>query len=414
MVLLVELQFLGGAEQVGSLGMVLKDGTHKVLFDYGMTPSDPPEYPLPIPPGVEYCFLSHCHLDHSGMAPVTTRGPHTQMVTTELTRVIAELLLMDSLKIARAERYPEPFTYKELKNWMTRTVGMRREETFRLKGVEVDLTSAGHVPGAAMYRWRGSKDLLFTGDVHTRPTHLVGGATPLEAEILVMESTYAGREHPDRAEEDERFRKEVESVVGQGGQVIVPAFAVGRTQEILMTLAECNYDIWVDGMGRAVNEMYLDNPSHIRDPKALRKAIDAAYIVEEPYDREVALSEAEVIVTTGGMLDGGPVLHYLKALHKNPKNAMFIVGFQVEGSNGRQLLDSGAITFDDRTLRPKLQIKTFDFSSHAGHSDLVSLARAVRPKTVVLMHGDNREALASELRKEFDVKIPLNGETFSL
>lgn len=394
--------------------MVLRDGTQKVLFDYGMTPSDPPEYPLPVPSGVSHCFLSHCHLDHSGMAPAATRGPHTQMVTTDLTRTVAELLLMDSLKIARAERYPEPFSYKELKSWTSKTVGMRRKESFKVNDVEVDLTSAGHVPGAAMFRWRGSKDLIFTGDVHTRPTHLVQGAEPLEADILVMESTYAGREHPDRAEEDDRFRKEVETIVGGGGQVIVPAFAVGRTQEILMTLAECNYDIWVDGMGRAVNEIYLDNPSYLRDPRALRRAIESAYIVEAPYERETALSEAEVIVTTGGMLDGGPVLHYLKALHRNPKNALFLVGFQVDGSNGRQLLDSGAITFDERTLRPKLQIKTFDFSSHAGHSDLVGLAKAVRPKTIVLMHGDHREALAEELRKEFQVLMPMNGETLTV
>ncbi len=410
----MEIRFLGGAQQVGSLGMVLKDGSHKVLFDYGMTPSDPPEYPLPIPSGVEYCFLSHCHLDHSGMAPVTTRGPHTQMVTTDLTRIVAELLLTDSMKIAKAERYPEPFTVRELRNWMTRTVGMRKEETFRVGNVEVDLTSAGHVPGAAMYRWKGSRDLLFTGDVHGLPTHLVGGAQPLEADILVMESTYAGREHPDRTEEDERFRKEVETVVSGGGQVIVPAFAVGRTQEILMTLAECNYNIWVDGMGRAVNDMYLDNPSYLRDPKALRRAVESAYIVEEPYDREVAMAEAEVIVTTGGMLDGGPVLGYLKRLHRDPRNALFLVGFQVDGSNGRQLLDNGSITLDEKTLRPKLKVKTFDFSSHAGHSDLVRLAKAVKPKTVVLMHGDHREALAEELRKEFEVILPLNGEPFTV
>jgi putative mRNA 3-end processing factor len=410
----VEIRFLGGAQQVGSLGMVLHDGGHKVLFDYGMTPSDPPEYPLPLPPGIEQVFLSHCHLDHSGMAPVATRGAHTQMVTTQMTRTVAELLLYDSIKIARAERYPEPFSTKELKDWTVRTLGLPPKEVFRAPGVEVDLTSAGHVPGAAMFRWHGKRDVLFTGDVHTRPTHLVLGAQPLDADVLVMESTYAGREHPDRQEEDDRFRKEVERVVSQGGQVIVPAFAVGRTQEILITLADSGYNIWVDGMGRAVNEMYLDRPEYIKDPRLLERAIQSSYTVEDAYDRETALNEAEVIVTTGGMLDGGPVLHYLKTLHRDPKNALFLVGFQVEGSNGRQLVDTGAITFDERTLRPKMEIKRFDFSSHAGHSDLLDLAQKVKPRTVVLMHGDQRERLAEDLRKDFEVLLPMNGETITL
>lgn len=410
----MEIRFLGGAEQVGSLGMVLKDAGHKVLFDYGMTPSDPPEYPLPLPPGVEYAFLSHCHLDHSGMAPVATRSPNTQMVTTSMTRTVAELLLNDSIKIAKAENYPEPFSLKELKTWTTRTVGLGPKEAFQVPGIQVDLTSAGHVPGATMFRWRGSKDVIFTGDVHTQPTHLVNGARALEADVLVMESTYAGREHPNRQEEDDRFRKEVERVVSRGGQVIVPAFAVGRTQEILITLADTDYNIWVDGMGRTVNEMYRDHPEYIRDPHLLDRAIQQSYIVEDHFDRETALSEAEVIVTTGGMLDGGPVLHYLKSLHRDPKNALFVVGFQVEGSNGRQLMDTGAITFDDRTMRPKLEIQRFDFSSHAGHSDLLDLAKGVHPKTVVLMHGDQRERLAEDLRKDYEVLLPMNGETITL
>ncbi|EQD74711.1 beta-lactamase domain-containing protein, partial [mine drainage metagenome] len=127
--------------------------------------------------------------------------------------------------------------------------------------------------------------------------------------------------------------------------------------------------------------------AYLRDRAALQRALERVHVVEDPRDRITAQNRGEVIVTTGGMLDGGPVLHYLGLRQKDPTSAIFLVGFQVEDSNGRQLVERGTLTVAGVQIHPKMQLKTFDFSSHAGHSDLVGLVRKVNPSKVVLMHG---------------------------
>ncbi|MGP8144537.1 MAG: MBL fold metallo-hydrolase, partial [Thermoplasmata archaeon] len=245
-------------------------------------------------------------------------------------------------------------------------------------------------------------------------THLVGAAQPLECDVLVMESTYAGREHPDRRETERRFRDRVAETVARGGVAIVPAFAVGRAQEVLMALSHTGYEIYLDGMARAVNDIYRAAPDYLADPVRFRRALDAVHVVEHPGDRKKALREAQVIITTGGMLDGGPVLYYLGERYKDPKSSIFLTGFQVEGSNGRQLLEEGTLTIDEVTIRPACEVEKFDFSAHAGHSDLVRLAKESRAKTVVLMHGDHREPLRDALQGTAEVLLPENGRAFTL
>ena len=259
-----------------------------------------------------------------------------------------------------------------------------------------------------------AKDVLFTGDLQTIPTHLVGGAEPLQCDILVMESTYAGKEHPDRKETERRFRDKVAETVERGGKVIVPAFAVGRAQEVLMALASSGFETYLDGMARKVNEIYLSAPEYLADSRRFRRALQGVHVVEHPGERRKALREADVIVTTGGMLDGGPVLFYVGELYRDANSSIFLTGFQVEGSNGRQLLEEGTLTIDDTTIHPVCEVEKFDFSAHAGHSDLVRLAKESHASTVVLMHGDHREALRDALPSSIDVKLPENGRAFTL
>jgi putative mRNA 3-end processing factor len=125
--------------------------------------------------------------------------------------------------------------------------------------------------------------------------------------------------------------------------------------------------------------------------------------------------KGEVILTTSGMLDGGPVVSYIDAIRDDPKSAILLTGYQVEGSNGRKLLETGMLEVKGVSERVQCEVMKFDFSAHAGHNELLAFAKACEPEKIVLMHGDDREILAGDLRSDgFEVLLPQNGEKFEL
>ncbi|TLZ53081.1 MAG: MBL fold metallo-hydrolase [Methanobacteriota archaeon] len=278
--------------------------------------------------------------------------------------------------------------------------------------MEVTLHSAGHIPGATMFEVRGRESLVFTGDLQTVSTDLVTGCKPVKCDTLVVESTYAGRQHPDRLKTEYEFLQFVESIVRIGGYVVVPAFAVGRTQEVLMTLARQRFETFLDGMGKAVNSIYVEHQGYTRSTKKLRQAMNRTRVVHSARDRDKALG-AEVIVTTSGMLDGGPVLRYLDAIVDDPNSAVCLTGYQIPETNGRRLVDEGMLEIDGALVKPKFQLRQFDFSAHAGHNELVEFIEGCDPKRVVLMHGDNRQALADALPGR-ECLLPVEGQWYSI
>lgn len=409
----MKFRFLGGASRVGSLGLLVEENGFRLLFDYGMTPTSPPEYPAPSPE-IDMLFLTHSHVDHSGMIPWVVSRYAPDVVATEVSALVSEVLLEDILRISEYEGYVSQFYKRDIKETKQSFRYIDFGDTMEIGGLEITAHSAGHIPGATMYEVVGKKSYLFTGDINTINTRLVWAAHPVKTDILIMESTYAGREHPDRKEHENAFLDDVDEVISRGGKAIVPSFAVGRTQEMMLLLAGKGYDIWVDGMGKGISYIYLDHPRYIRSANRLKKAIKGVNMVRGKRDREIAARDADVIITTSGMMDGGPVLTYVDRIKHDPKSAVFITGYQVEGTNGRRLLETGELDFYGVVEKIDAEVRQYDFSAHAGHSELVEFAKSCEPETVVLMHGDKREELAEELSRDFEVILPKEGEDFEL
>ncbi len=401
----MKIKFLGGADVVGRMGMLVQNKGATLLFEYGMTASKPPTYPLAAPP-VDMAFLTHSHLDHCGMMPWLCGKYDTEVVATPTTVDVAELLVRDSLKIAGLEGYPKPYDEADILAMMRNFTTMTYGEIMDVGGFEVSLHPAGHLPGAAMYELKGEQTTVFTGDMHTYNMRLVWGAHPVQCDNLIIEGTYSGRLHPDRQKTEYELIEKVKEVVERGGTAILPCFAVGRTQEIMLILKDLKYNMWVDGMGKTINRLYLDRPEYIRSEKALKAAKRRFNEVRTPQDRQKARRDAQVIVTTGGMLDGGPVLTYLDDVKNDPKSAVLLSGYQVDGSNGKALLDEGVINVQatkeeiPHPVRIKCEVKKYDLSAHADQAELLAFIRACKPEKVIIMHSDDREPLAEAVRQE--------------
>ncbi len=166
-------------------------------------------------------------------------------------------------------------------------------------------------------------------------------------------------------------------------------------------------------MGRAITKIYMGHGEYLRNHGRLAKAKGRVKMVRNQHMRKEAI-KGEVIITTSGLLDGGPVLNYIGKVLKDRKSAIIMTGYQVEGTNGRMLMDDGLIEIDGEKVRPECEVDWVDLSAHAGHSELVDFARKCDPERIVLMHGDNRKLLADDLAKDFEVIMPDNGELLHL
>ena len=430
----MKVQFLGGAEEVGKIGAYIEEHGANILIEYGLKlrPKEAPVPPQAPPQMVDHILLTHSHLDHSGMIPWLCReNRDARVLSTESTYEVSQLIWQDTLKIADMEGHHRPFEPEDIRLAMSSFVLKDFGQSLDWGGFEVKLHRAGHIPGATMYELNGNKTSLFTGDLHTISTRLVRGAIPIKCDNLFIEATYAGRNHENtRLKEEYRFIEKVKQAVERGGRAIIPCFAVGRTQEVMLLLKDLKLNMWVDGMGKHVNRIYLDFPEHL-NLKDFKRAFNRFHTVRTSSDRRKVKRDAEVIVTTGGMLDGGPVLEYIDAFQNDPKTAILMTGYQVPESNGRLLKDKGMIEVladssrgrspeeilgpvEMKRIKVKCEVEQFDLSAHADHEQLLKFIKGCKPENVVLMHSDQPQLLAKDLEKDFNVIMPKTGQVFEL
>ncbi|MCH2637316.1 MAG: MBL fold metallo-hydrolase [Candidatus Thalassarchaeum sp.] len=411
----IRIHFLGGGNEVGNVGVVLEDhSATRLLIDYGLAPTSPPRYPSEAPP-ISDAVFTHTHIDHIGMAPWLVGNHETTLHATTLTAALSGMMWKDTYKVSSIEGYPLPWDRRDedyaREAWETHQYGQwKQHENWRWQ-----LHPAGHVPGAAMVEIE-TQDyrILHTGDLDTRDSPNTHGAKPVECDILLLESTYAGKNHPDRRDEEARFVAKVVEVVERGGIAIIPSFASGRGQDVLKILYDSGLDLncHYDGMGKAISQQWLKHPEHLRDAEGFEAALKWSRRVRSKSDRKRAL-EADVIVTTSGMLDGGPALWYLNRLRTDNRCAILFTGYQAEKSGGRKLIETGKLPIYGHNVDIACEIDRFDLSNHADHSALIDFAVGCNPKHVILFHGDpeTRPLLAEALReKGMTVHCPDNGE----
>jgi len=409
------IHILGAGREVGRAAIAVEKSGRYLLLDYGVTfdEKDIPMLPLTIPPSmVDGLIITHAHLDHVGAAPLLYISSNPRSYMTPITRDISRLMLYDFLKLSS---YYLPFEANEVEKFLESATSVGYGGEVDVGRFRVLFRDAGHIPGSASVLLDdGSKRILYTGDVNTLETRLVGPADlgGLDAEVLIIEATYGDTDHADRSSVEERFVEAVREVVERGGTVLVPAFSLSRSQEILSMLAERldSYRVSYDGMIRPITEIMLRYLSYIRKPESLKKANDIFTQVDGWSMRRRIWREPGVIVASAGMLKGGPALYYLKRIAGDKNSAVFLVSYQGKNTPGRMILEKGV--FMEGGPRVVARVEWFDFSAHAGRSGLLSIVKSIKSlEKVIVIHTDPDvgASFANRVKEELGVDVVLPG-----
>ncbi len=418
----MRIGFLGGAREVGRIGVSVKSEKTQVLLDYGVMLDNEPGFPMHVPPKeVDGLILTHSHLDHSGALPIFYIEGTKPLYTNKLNLELSQLLIQDFIHLSS---YYLPFEYLELKTMMrsNKHLDFGVEET--LGDMRFQLLNAGHTPGSASVLVEADgKRMLYTGDFNTVDSQLLAGAAMDYGDLdaVVMESTYANEDHTDRRELEKRFVESITEVVEKGGIALVPAFGVGRSQEMACILAahHFEYPVVLDGMAREASRVIMNYKEFLRDPRLFMNAMHSLDWVESWRDRRRALKSPGAIISTAGMLKGGPAAFYVSKLGKKANNAIFLVSYQIPGTPGKELLEKGICTIDGKVRKIKARYEHFDFSSHCGASQLKEALQKLggKPK-VFVVHGaeKNCELFAGWAKNELglDAVAPKTGDVFEV
>ena len=455
----VRVTALGGCREVGRSCFLLSTPETKVLIDCGVNVgSDENGTPYLYIPEVtpisqlDAVVLTHAHLDHSGLIPLLYKyGYEGPVYCTPPTRDLMALLQLDFIDVAAKEGktipYPSTMIRETLKHTITLDYG---EVTDIAPDMKLTMHNAGHILGSSVVHFHvgdGLYNIAFTGDYKYEKTRLFDPAvnTFPRIETIITEATYGGSRdmQPSRKEAEAQLKRIVQETVARGGTVLIPAFAVGRSQEVMLVLEEAirkgeidNVPVYLDGMIWEATAIHTTYPEYLNSD--LRTMIfhkgmnpflaDCFEQVDSQKKRQELLTNRVpgVVLATSGMLNGGPIMEYLRAYGPDERNSLVFVGYQAEGTMGRRLQKGwNEIPVHQNgksdVITVNLQVQTADgFSGHSDRKQLMDYIKKMkpRPEHVLTEHGDEKSCLdlASSIYRKFRVetRAPSNLETIRM
>jgi Cft2 family RNA processing exonuclease len=446
----MQVIFVGGASGVGASCLAVEIAEQWIIVDAGVRvdrKSDPlPDLALLEGKDVRAIFVTHAHADHIGSLPLVHQAfPAAPIFASRATGLLMEVMLADALKIMNKRAveemeiplYPPDLVGSMLNQVRPLPVG----ETLTLPqvpGVSIHASRAGHIAGAVSFSFTGSDGtLVVSGDISSTAQRTVLGALPPPVErcdLLVLESTYGARLHPNRQGEEQRLAQAVAESIARGGHTLIPCFGLGRGQELLLVLQAAqekgqipDFPIYVDGLVRRVCNTYLLLPEAL--PPVLQRQIRKGYLpftgrnvsfVRDERERERILAGPPAcILSSSGMLTGGPSVWYAQRLAGNEQASILITGYQDEEAPGKRLLDlaeqkNSTLDLNGVTVQVRCHIAKYSLSAHADSGELAAYAAALKPHKIALVHGD--EEARRSLRRllgETTVVLPENGSSIT-
>ncbi|MBI5206020.1 MAG: MBL fold metallo-hydrolase [Nitrospirae bacterium] len=460
----MNIQFLGAARTVTGACFYLQASELKMLVDCGMFQGEDAyavnkENFAFNPKDIDYLFLTHAHIDHSGLIPrLVKEGFRGKIIATPATADLAELMLYDSAhiqetdsvmhtkKALRAGKEPVTplYTIDDVRaalSFFSRTPYGKIEHIG--KGIKCRFIDAGHILGSgSLEMWfqdgPGEKKIIFSGDIGKKGNPIINDpSTATESDYVVMESTYGNRLHKPMSETINELAEAIKVTFKRGGNVIIPAFSIGRTQDLLYDLNRLvregrlyNINVYIDSpLAEKATKTYLAHPECF-DEEAKRLIsgnvigdavkVKFTHSVEESMALNKIKSNA-VIIAGSGMCDGGRVRHHLKYNLWRPECSIIFAGFQARGTLGRRIVDGAKMVhIFGEEIAVKAKVHTLGgFSAHADQKELLEWLSAFKGSPrVFVVHGEEETALTfSGLIKEkygFVTHVPAKGETFEL